>query len=147
MKHGSDAPLIDASSRDLAALQGAWEQVRLEVDGMIDPPDGFTVPGALTVIAGHHFCVRLPTGEVLLEGSFELDADTLPASITWIDAIGEDAGKRLPASYRLDGDSFVFIAADEGMPRPRDFRTTPGLTLRGFVRHPRTAEPPATSAA
>ncbi|WP_217638751.1 hypothetical protein [Frateuria terrea] len=37
-----------------------------------------------------------------------------PGAITWIDAIGPDAGKRLPASYRLEGDRFVFIAADEG---------------------------------
>ena len=137
----------DPTARDLAALQGVWEQVRLEADGLIDPPDSLSAPGALTIIAGRLVRVPRPAGEVLLEGSFELEAGTEPASITWIDAIGEDAGKRLPASYRLEGDRFVFVAADEGMPRPLEFRTTPGLTLRGFVRRPRLGERPATSPA
>lgn len=70
----------------------------------------------------------------MLEGVFELDASTSPKSITWIDAIGADAGKRLPASYRLELNSFIFIAADEGAPRPTVFRTRPGLTMRGFTR-------------
>ena len=48
--------------------------------------------------------------------------------------MGDDAGKPLPASYRLDGDEFVFIAADEGMPRPTVFSTGPGQTMRSFVR-------------
>ncbi|MFP3374189.1 TIGR03067 domain-containing protein, partial [Pseudomonas sp. SIMBA_068] len=73
-------------------------------------------------------------GEILLAGRFELDASTTPKSITWTDAIGEDAGKQLPASYRLDGDDFVFIAAHEGMPRPTVFSTGPGQTMRTFVR-------------
>jgi uncharacterized protein (TIGR03067 family) len=69
-------------------------------------------------------------------GVFVLDADTTPKSITWVDAIGADAGKSLPASYRLEGDHFVFIAADEGMPRPTVFSTGPGQTMRTFVRRP-----------
>jgi hypothetical protein len=51
------------------------------------------------------------------------------------DSMGDDAGKALPASYELDEGSFIFIAADEGMPRPTIFVTSPGMTLRGFVRH------------
>lgn len=48
--------------------------------------------------------------------------------------MGADKGKPLLASYRLDGDAFVFIAADPGEPRPTVFRTVPGLTLRTFAR-------------
>lgn len=57
----------DNSDRDLAKLQGAWGQVRLEDDG------------------------------VLLEGSFVTDASTRPNSITWIDAIGTGQGRPLLA--------------------------------------------------
>ncbi|BFI95948.1 MAG: hypothetical protein RSP_14580 [Rhodanobacter sp.] len=124
----------DDSADDLAALQGAWEQVGLEVDGVADPPDDHSAPGALTLIRGTHFEVRTVEGERLLEGDFTLDASTAPKSITWVDSIGADAGKRLPAIYRLDGEHFVFVAADEGMPRPTAFRTSAGLVMRRFIR-------------
>ena len=133
---------IDPTARDLAALQGRWEQVAFEENGMADAPDSFGAPGALTTIQGDHFAVHTRAGELLLKGRFLLDAAATPRAITWIDAIGADAGKHLPASYRLDGDRFVFIAADEGMPRPVEFRTVPGLTMRTFVRwHARNAAP------
>ena len=66
-----------------------------------------------------------------------IQVETLGAgggSIGWIDSMGDDAGKHLPASYRLEGDEFVFIAADEHMPRPSEFRTGPGQTMRTFIR-------------
>ena len=119
---------------DLAALQGAWEQVGFEENGLTDPPDEHGAPGALTLIRSRHFEVRTVEGELLLEGDFTLDASTTPKSITWVDSIGADAGKPLAAIYRLEGDRFVFVAAGEGMPRPTAFRTSMGLTMRSFVR-------------
>ena len=124
----------EGSAADLARLQGVWEQLWLEEDGVRDPPDSHGAPGARTVIAGTTFTVTTAEGAVLLRGRFELEAGHDPKAITWIDAIGADAGKRLPASYILDGDRFVFIAADEGVRRPTVFRTRPGLTMRAFVR-------------
>ncbi|WP_285421698.1 TIGR03067 domain-containing protein [Pseudomonas sp. efr-133-TYG-23] len=123
-----------AADPDLHALQGAWEQISLEDNGVLDPVDAHTAPGAITTIAGNGFEVRTTEGNVLLAGRFFLDSRTEPKSITWIDSIGEDAGKTLPASYRLEGDTFVFIAADEHMPRPTVFKTGPGQTMRTFVR-------------
>lgn len=119
---------------DLHALQGAWEQISLEDNGVLDPVDAHTAPGAITTIAGNTFEVKTTEGAVLLAGRFFLDSRTEPKSITWIDSIGDDAGKALPASYRLEGDNFVFIAADEHMPRPTVFKTGPGQTMRTFVR-------------
>ena len=123
-----------AADPDLHALQGAWEQISLEDNGVLDPVDAHTAPGAITTIAGNGFEVRTTEGNVLLAGRFFLDSRTEPKSITWIDSIGEDAGKALPASYCLEGDTFVFIAADEHMPRPTVFKTGPGQTMRTFVR-------------
>lgn len=122
------------SDPDIQALQGAWEQVALEDSGVLNPPDAHSAPGALTTITGDRFEVKTVSGEVLLAGRFFLDSSTVPKRITWVDAIGDDAGKHLPASYRLEGDEFVFIAADESMPRPIAFSTGPGQTMRTFVR-------------
>lgn len=118
-----------------AALQGVWRQTGLEADGVVDPPDEHTAPGALCHFVDTHFLVRTPDGTVLIEGDFELDPSSNPKRITWIDSTGPDAGKRLPAIYTLDGDCFKFIAADAGQPWPAAFRTEPGLTMRTFVRH------------
>ncbi len=125
---------MDASAADLAALQGRWEQVSLEADGIADPPDPYSGPGVVLTIRGHAFHVHHPGGETLLHGVFELNAASVPKAVTWIDAIGDDAGKPLPASYELEQDRFVFIAADAGGPRPMVFRTRMGLTMREFRR-------------
>ncbi|PIB42197.1 hypothetical protein AOA59_22885 [Pseudomonas sp. 2822-15] len=119
---------------DFTALQGAWEQISLEDSGVHNPPDAHSAPGAITTIRGDQFEVQTVNGDLLLAGRFSLDSSTTPKRITWVDSMGDDAGKALPASYRLEGDDFVFIAADEGMPRPTVFSTGPGQTMRTFVR-------------
>lgn len=124
----------DESARDLAALQGVWEQVAMEEDGVAEPPDSHGTPGALTTFNDHHFSVHAVDGRLLLEGTFTLDASVTPRAITWIDSMGADEDKRLPASYDLEGDRFVFIAGNEGAPRPTVFRTVAGQTMRRFVR-------------
>ncbi|MBB6183119.1 TIGR03067 domain-containing protein [Oleiagrimonas soli] len=128
----SDTP--SACERDLALLQGTWIQVGIEENGIVNPPDTYSGPDVTTLIDGHRFEVRTADGSLLLHGRFTLDATTTPKSITWVDAIGEEAGQPILASYRLDDDRFVFIAADPGMARPTQFRTTQGLTMRSFVR-------------
>lgn len=122
------------SEHDHAALQGLWEQVDFEENGVHNPPDEHGASGACTRIRDNRFEVHTAEGQLLLEGSFTLDASVSPKAITWVDSMGVDAGKQLLASYQLEGDRFVFIAADEGMPRPTVFRTKPGLTMRSFVR-------------
>ena len=128
-------PNPEKTMDDLQHLQGNWKQIRFEENGVIDPPDIHGGHGAITTIDGETFAVHRTDGELLLAGRFILDQTTTPRSITWIDSMGNDAGKSLPASYELDGDSFLFIAGDEGAPRPVEFVTSPGLTLRGFIRH------------
>lgn len=123
------------SERDLALLQGVWRQVRFEADGMADAVDDVGAAGALTTISGTAFGVDTVDGRRILEGRFDIDARREPPRIVWIDSTGADAGVPLLASYRLEGDNFVFVAADPGMPQPAAFVTRPGLTLRGFVRH------------
>jgi uncharacterized protein (TIGR03067 family) len=116
---------------DLVALQGTWEQTALEVDGVIDPPDSYGT-GLRTTFEGTQWTVHAPDGTVVLAGAFTLDAST--KTIDWIDSMGEDAGKTLPAIYELDGDNFRFVAGNEGEPRPTMFRTVAGQTMRAFRR-------------
>jgi uncharacterized protein (TIGR03067 family) len=131
MLNSQDDP---CSEFDRQALQGSWEQTDLEDGGVSNPPDEHGAPGALTTIDGNQFRVVTPEGTVLLAGSFTLDARTTPKSITWIDSMGVDQGKHLPASYKLQGNHFVFIAGDEGCARPTEFRTKQGETMRTFIR-------------
>jgi uncharacterized protein (TIGR03067 family) len=121
------------SERDIATLQGRWEQTALEVDGVSDPVDSYG-SDLVTTFAGTEFTVRAPDGTVVLAGAFTLDASTTPKSITWIDSMGEDTGKQLPAIYVLEPDHFRFIAGNEGAPRPVEFNTIPGQTMRTFRR-------------
>jgi uncharacterized protein (TIGR03067 family) len=134
MQSEMDVSRQHANEHDLAALQGAWLQVAFEEHGIVDAPDDVGAQGAITTFTGHHFAVHTVEGVLLLEGTFTLDASMTPKAITWVDAIGPDAGKPLPASYVLEGDHFRFIAADEGAPRPVVFRSSPGLTMRTFER-------------
>jgi uncharacterized protein (TIGR03067 family) len=118
----------------LAALQGSWEQIGFEADGVSDTPDEFGAPGVITTFAEDRFAVRTAEGALLLEGRFELDSSQSPKSVNWIDAIGPDKGKNLPAIYKLEDSHLVFIAANEGAARPTVFHTSAGQTMRTFVR-------------
>lgn len=123
------------TEKDLALLQGVWEQVGVEVNGVPNVADEYSASGTLTIIDGNEFSVVNAEGDVLLTGSFSLDATTIPRQATWIDDMGPDKGKQLPGIYNLSGDSFVFVAAgDERTAKPTDFRTETGQTLRRFVR-------------
>jgi uncharacterized protein (TIGR03067 family) len=128
---------VIAQLSDLDLIQGAWLQVDLEENGVSNPPDELSPPGAVTTFRENQFEVRTIEGILLLEGSFELDPLASPKAVDWIDAIGPDAGKRLPAIYKLEMENFVFIAADPDSPRPEVFRTGPGQTMRTFIRKPK----------
>jgi uncharacterized protein (TIGR03067 family) len=80
---------------DLNQLQGSWKQTRFEENGVIEPPDVHGGNGAITTIDGDRFAVHSTAGELLLAGRFILDSSKTPKSVTWIDSMGDDAGKRL----------------------------------------------------
>ena len=128
------------TEKDLELLQGIWEQVGVEADGIANPADDYSASGTLTIFDGNEFSVVSAEGSVLLKGKFRLDATTIPRQATWVDEMGPDKGKQLPGIYNLSGDNFVFVAAgDEAVSKPTDFRTETGQTLRRFVRRSRRA--------
>ena len=119
---------------DLELLQGRWSQVAFEENGITDVPDAHGSPKAVMTIAGYTFHVAVPDEETLVEGSFAIDESHHPKHINWIDSIGDDAGKVIPAIYELGKDSFRFAAADPGMVRPDRFTGGQGITIRAFIR-------------
>ncbi len=121
-------------SNDLDRLQGRWAQVAFEENGLVDPPDSHGADSAVTTISGQSFHVETPEGETLIEGRFTLDDAENAKSIDWMDSIGEDAGKTLPAIYRLADDRFEFAAADADRARPEGCHGGQGIAIRGFIR-------------
>lgn len=119
---------------DLDRLQGEWAQVSFEENGLLDPPDSHGADGSVMTISGQSFHVASPAGKTLVEGCFTLDHAGVSKGIDWIDSIGEDADKVLPAIYELSGDHFRFAAADAEKERPTTFAGGQGITVRGFVR-------------
>ena len=133
--HHESETMHPISQSDFDLLQGMWSQTYLEVDGVAEPPDDeHTAPDAVTIFTGNEFKVVTPNNRLLLKGTFEIDASATPKTITWVDSIGDDAGKELKAIYELTDRTFQFIAADEGEPRPTRFKTVVGLTMREFAR-------------
>ena len=128
------------TEKDLALLQGTWEQVGVEANGVANLDDEFNAAGTLATFKGNEFSVVSADGELILKGKFHLDASTIPRQATWIEDVGQDKGKQLPGIYNLSGDNFVFVAAgDERTAKPTDFRAETGQTMRRFVRRSRRA--------
>lgn len=119
---------------DLELLQGCWSQVSFEENGITDTPDTHGSPNAVMTIAGCTFHVAVPGEETLIEGNFTMDGSHHPKHIDWIDSIGDDAGKVIPAIFELQKDSFKFAAADPDMARPKSFTGGQGITIRAFAR-------------
>jgi hypothetical protein len=49
-----------------------WEQVVHEADGISNPPDEYSVLGALTTFTEHNFSILIVEGMLLLDGAVAL---------------------------------------------------------------------------
>src|SRR6266542_3394396 len=87
------------------------------------PSRFFSRPGFFPV-------VTLADGSTPIRGTYRLDPTKSPKTVDWLDSVGEDAGKTIPAIYSLNGDRFTFCAAYTGQERPTQFRTKLGGVLR-----------------
>jgi len=125
---------------DSDRLQGTWKQIACERDGLTVSAEELTQTPRVT-FTGDTFVVSLADGTILIKGTFKLDPSCNPKQVDWSDNFGADAGKTFPAIYLLDGDRFVFCAADDGQERPTEFRTRQGQVLRVHQREPARGEP------
>jgi uncharacterized protein (TIGR03067 family) len=120
---------------DLTKLQGTWQQVHYERDGVVQPVDEEQGWSPVTLIAGNRFSVTIADGSVLLEGTFShLEAQD-PKAIDWLDESGPYASDHpILAIYEVTATSFAFCAAYDGAARPSRFATGPGQVLRRMKR-------------
>jgi uncharacterized protein (TIGR03067 family) len=120
---------------DLVALQGRWQQVHYERDGVVEPVDEEAGWQPITEFSGTNFTVTVADGSVVLEGVFELHETQQPKAVDWIDRSGPYASDApIAAIYELGEATFVFCAAYDGAPRPTQFKTGPGQVLRRMKR-------------
>lgn len=119
--------------KELRKLSGRWVQVSSNDDGVDSPIDEFG-PEPTTVISDNSFEVFDVDGNSLLKGYFILFPEENPKAIDWHDETGEDAGKTIPAIYKIEAGVFMFSAANPGMSRPKDFNPGSGYTIRVFKR-------------
>ena len=121
------------TDKDLALLQGTWEQVSHEANGAACAPDEFT--DAVTRFNGDEYTVIRKDGTLLVKGTIRLDATTIPRRAVLMRVAGLDKGRIFPAIYNISGDSLVLAAAnDDRKTVPTDFKTEIGQFLRRFVR-------------
>ena len=114
---------------DIEKIQGNWQQIAYERDGVKEPPDEDGWEPRVT-FAGNVFVVTLADGSIPIKGTFKLDPAQVPKAMDLTDTFGADAGKTFLAIYSLEVDWLVFCAADVGMERPTEFNTKPGQVLR-----------------
>lgn len=119
---------------DQRALQGIWLMIRFEHDGVISKSPLNTLPRDLLVITGNRFEIALPGRSPSDEGTFVIDADTIPKTITWITSVGQRAGRPLRGIYDLHDDHLVLVTAEPFQPQPTEFRGRMGNTMRTFIR-------------
>jgi uncharacterized protein (TIGR03067 family) len=118
---------------DIERLQGTWQQVGYERDGIAEPLDeqGWK---PRTTFEGSTFTVTLADGSIYIKGTIALDSTRSPKSMDMTDTFGPEAGQTLLAIYSLEGDRFVFCAAYPGLDRPTEFRTRQGQVMRIMQR-------------
>jgi uncharacterized protein (TIGR03067 family) len=116
-------------TEEIAKFQGSWQQISSETGGVKDQPDEFGSAPRVAFV-GNRYVVRRADDTIVIKGRFRVHPAQTPKGIDWMDTIGADAGRTLPAIYTLEDDQLLFCAADHGQPRPSEFCSAPGQVLR-----------------
>lgn len=105
----------------LQSLEGTWEFVSLEVDGMSMPTSAFGQ--SRLVINGDRFNMLSPEGDYI--GVFEIRLkQTYEIDIEFIE--GPEVGNSCYGIFRLDGNALTFCLGLVGATRPNDFVSQSG---------------------
>jgi uncharacterized protein (TIGR03067 family) len=115
-------PGLTRHVEQLRALEGEWQFLSLEVDG-VGMPASMLAKSRL-LLDGDRFRTESPEGNY--EGVFTLDVEAEPAQIDIEFVEGPDAGNWSYGIFRLDGDALHLCLGLVGAERPNRFTTTPG---------------------
>ena len=120
---GADKPKQDPAVNELEKLQGTWNFVTLEVDGM-KLPEAMLKGSSNIVIKGDTF--KTITGGVIYEANIRIDAAKNPKTIDFIFTDGPEKGKTSLGIYEVDGDDLKICLGLSRKYRPAQFATTQG---------------------
>jgi uncharacterized protein (TIGR03067 family) len=114
-----------ADSPDVRSIEGNWTPDKAELAGQPMPEAVLKTislklrDGSYEVsVAGH------PDN-----GTYRLDSDAKPKSITITGTEGPNKGKTFPSIYKLQGDTLLICYDLSGKQRPTEFKTLPGTKL------------------
>jgi RNA polymerase sigma factor (sigma-70 family) len=118
------APGGEAARAEAERLQGTWNFVALEADGVAVPENA--LKGSRTVVQGNTIAIISPRGEVLSKATFHLDVASTPKALDLTFTEGPTKGATSPGIYDLDGDTWKICFSSSGKDRPRGFDTGAG---------------------
>jgi uncharacterized protein (TIGR03067 family) len=107
---------------ELEKLQGEWNVVFLEVNGLVPAPH--TYAGAKMIIEGNKF-ISIAMG-AKYGGIIDLDSTTDPKSFGLKFTEGPEKGNTNLGIYELEGDRWRICLTMTGGSAPREFATSPG---------------------
>jgi len=116
-----DAKPREAAPDDLKLLQGGWEMVAQESEGMRLPASGRWVFKGSEVQAGY-------TGaDLRAMGTVKLDSSKRPKHLDLVGTEGRAKGEIIPGIFKFDKDGLIIGLGPRGTTeRPEDFVDPPG---------------------
>ncbi len=133
MKHLLSLSLVIAALRafsgvsldDAKAIQGTWAPVTAILGGQ-PMPESVVKSISLKLTEGKYHVL---VGTAPDDGTYTLDANAKPKSITVTGTAGPNAGKTYPSIYELKGDTLRICYDLSGAKRPTEFVSTTGTKL------------------
>jgi uncharacterized protein (TIGR03067 family) len=121
----ADAPR-PAVKAELEKLQGAWQLVSVERDGMTVPEE--SIQGETFLLQRDRLTV-FKGGKVLVRSTMTFDPTTRPATFVQTIAEGPAKGQKFHGIYEVDGDTLRSCGSSIDRERPRHFVTRDGECL------------------
>ena len=113
------------SPDDAKAVQGSWKPVKAELAGQ-PMPDAVLKSISLKLDKGKY---EVFVGEHPDRGTYTIDSNTKPKSMSVTGTEGPNIGKTFPAIYELKDDTLRVCYDLSGKKRPTEFATKPGTKL------------------
>ena len=125
--------ITPAMANDAKTFIGNWEVAVAIIEGN-EVPAEFNKMIRLQMRNNKYVTSRM--GEVVDEGTFELQMDKMPARIQITGVKGENTGKKILGIYKLEGkDKLTFCYALDGKAYPKKFEAkSPGMILITYTR-------------
>jgi uncharacterized protein (TIGR03067 family) len=125
---------------DATAVQGFWLPAKAELAGQ---PMGDALLKSISLKMDDGKWEVLVAGEPD-RGTYTLDANASPKSMTIVGTDGPNHGRTFPAIYELNGDTLCICYDLSGAKRPNEFKSVAGTKLY-LVTYHRKTEPASAS--